>query len=57
MMTEPIEYKIKDYTEARGAINQMIGSFERLWVVAKKCDERYIHRKPRETFLWNAFRY
>ena len=39
-MTEPIEYKIKDYTEARDAIDQMIGSFEMLRMVAKNCGER-----------------
>lgn len=39
-MTEPIEYKIKDYTEARDAINQLIGSFETLRLVAKNYGER-----------------
>ena len=39
-MTAPIEYKIKDYTEARDAINQMIGSFEMLRMVAKNYGER-----------------
>ena len=39
-MTEPIEYKIKDYTETRDAINQMIGSFETLRMVAKNYGER-----------------
>ena len=39
-MTEPIEYKILDYTEARDAIHQMIGSFEVLRMVAKNRGER-----------------
>lgn len=39
-MTEPIEYKIKDYKETRAAINQMIGSFEALRMVAKNYGER-----------------
>lgn len=39
-MSEPIEYKIKDYTEACDVINQMIGPFEMLRVLAKNCGER-----------------
>lgn len=39
-MSEPIEYKIRDYTEARDAINQMIGSFEMLRMASKNCGER-----------------
>ena len=39
-MTEPVEYKIRDYTEARDASNQMIGSFETLRMVAKNYGER-----------------
>jgi hypothetical protein len=39
-VTEPLEYKIKDYTEARDVINQMIGPFEMLRVLAKNYGER-----------------
>ena len=51
-MTEPVEYKIKDYAEARDAINQMIGSFETLRMVAKNYGERSYIESLQKLSYW-----
>ena len=54
-MTEPIEYTIKDYTEACDAIDQMIGPFEMLRVLAKNYGERsYIESLQKLSYVMLA---